>query len=146
LSLFAGLKPLFCGGFFMLFARSLPDLPEERWPTLKEHLEEVAKLCREFATVFESGDYGEVVGFLHDVGKASKKFQKKLHGDKIDVDHSTAGGREALKLAEECGQLAGIIAAVIAGHHGGIPHVGKFIHSRSKKPLDDYSAWEKEVT
>jgi CRISPR-associated endonuclease/helicase Cas3 len=37
-----------------------------------------------------------MAGILHDAGKYSGEFQKKLGGKKQRVDHSTAGAKEAM--------------------------------------------------
>ncbi len=42
---------------------------------LKDHLEGVSRLCRKNAEKIGCGNYGEVLGLLHDLGKYSKEFQ-----------------------------------------------------------------------
>jgi CRISPR-associated endonuclease/helicase Cas3 len=42
-----------------------------------------------------------VAGILHDIGKYSDKFQRRLEGLNIRVDHSTAGAIEASKLYQK---------------------------------------------
>ena len=55
---------------------------------------------------------------LHDIGKYSKEFQKKIQENTNDkVDHATAG-------AQVCKELGGyypILSYCIAGHHAGLP-------------------------
>ena len=88
---------------------------------LKEHLEGVAKLAKEFAAPFSGQAHAERTGILHDAGKYSEAGQKRMNDptNTAKVDHSTAGARIALKqLNDPCG------ASAIAGHHGGMPDKG----------------------
>ena len=50
------------------------------WQLAEEHLVSVAELAREFASVFDAREYGCSTGLLHDLGKFSKEFQKRLKG------------------------------------------------------------------
>ena len=86
------------------YAHTLPDLPEEEWEPLAEHLEKVAKLCAIHASAFDAWDWGRLAGICHDLGKASEEFQAYLRtsnrdsedaGEEVSsgkkVDHSTFG-------------------------------------------------------
>ena len=84
---------------------------------MEEHLEGTAALCGKFASAFGCREQGEALGSMHDVGKCSEEFQRRLLGGRI-VDHATAG-------AVECAKLDLLWAACcIIGHHGGLPDVG----------------------
>ena len=61
---------------------------------------------------------GEFSGLLHDIGKYSEAFQKRLRGDKARVDHSTAGAVECIHRRQP------LCAFAVAGHHGGLPEGG----------------------
>ncbi|MEN6441445.1 MAG: CRISPR-associated helicase Cas3' [Syntrophobacter sp.] len=87
------------------------------WQLLSEHLENVAKLAGNFAEDFRAREWGQAVGLLHDRGKASRDFQERLQGSNRRVDHSTAGAQFADAAWKGMGRL---IAACIAGHHGGL--------------------------
>lgn len=50
----------------------------EREQSVVEHLRGTAKLAGEFAAAFGKEDWGYCCGMLHDIGKYSEKFQKKL--------------------------------------------------------------------
>ena len=43
--------------------------------SLSQHLEETSKLAGEFASKIGLKKYGEVMGLLHDIGKASQEFK-----------------------------------------------------------------------
>ncbi|BCS54849.1 CRISPR-associated helicase/endonuclease Cas3 [Geobacter sp. SVR] len=78
-------------------------------------------MASEFAATFEAGDWGRVAALLHDAGKATMDFIKRLEGSHIRVDHSTFGARLA---QERAGRLGLLLSYVIAGHHGGLPDGG----------------------
>lgn len=103
------------------YAHSTESPDKADWQPLKEHLQAVAALAKEFAEVFNAGDWGELAGLLHDAGKATKAFQRRLEGSSQRVDHSTYGAR----LAREQGGPLGLLPSyTIAGHHGGLPDGG----------------------
>src|SRR3990172_7160292 len=77
---------------------------------LSQHLTEVSKKTGEFASKIGLKDQGELIGLLHDIGKAGKEFQDYIKsavglinpdeddyvdaaGMKGKVDHSTAGAQ-----------------------------------------------------
>ena len=62
-----------------------------RRQTVAEHLEGTASLCREFAAAFDAGEYGELAGLAHDLGKCTEGFQDRLLRGGPKVDHATAG-------------------------------------------------------
>lgn len=88
---------------------------------LEKHLEGVAKSCADYAKVFNSDKWGHLIGRLHDIGKAQKKFQEKLDGKKIRVEHSGAGAVLLRHLPLEFRRLGEIAAFAVLGHHGGLP-------------------------
>lgn len=64
----------------------------ERVQTVKEHLYGTAELAGFFAERFGKKEWGYCCGMLHDLGKYSKEFQRKIRNDTGErVDHSTAG-------------------------------------------------------
>ena len=58
--------------------------------TVKEHCENTAALCRDYA-VPELKDFMYAVGMLHDVGKFQESFVKRINGANIKVEHSACG-------------------------------------------------------
>lgn len=85
---------------------------------------------------------------LHDIGKYSTAFQKRLEGSSERVDHTSAGAQESVK---KYGDVMGrILAYLIVGHHGGIPDWDDAspysLRARlEKKDLQNYTDWELEV-
>ena len=75
----------------MRYLAHINDKKEEQ--LLKEHLVNTAKLCAQFAAKFGVYDWGYCCGLLHDIGKYSPEFQKRIRGSKERVDHSTAGAK-----------------------------------------------------
>src|ERR1700722_7087187 len=123
----------------------------EPWQTMEEHLGEVAKHAACFASAFDSGAWGELAGFWHDLGKYADDFQLYLRASAGDpavedasvvdgwkggrVDHSTAG---AVLVHERAGadflrmETAVALAMVIPGPHSGLPTNKDFEDNRLK--------------
>jgi CRISPR-associated endonuclease/helicase Cas3 len=109
---------------------------------LQDHLEGTAKLVEEFAAVFGLNTLADVVGKVHDYGKASNAFQTKIDPElhvNPHVDHSTAG---AQFLVQQYGRIAILLAYVIAGHHAGLPNgrgeSESVLSKRLKKSVEEY--------
>ena len=98
-------------------AHSSPD--GTRAPqTLEEHARNTAALCRAFAeSTGLDPELGYFAGVLHDFGKATDGFRKRLHGGAV-VDHASAGALTALR----AGQIE--LAMAILGHHTGLADMG----------------------
>ncbi len=110
--------------------------------SVKEHLESVADLCRANAAKIDCGDYGEILGLLHDLGKYSSAFQDYIKsavglldpdtdGDYVNatglkgkIDHSTAGAQffwEKLVSGTPSEKiLAQILCLCLVSHHSGL--------------------------
>ena len=118
-----------------------------RFQTVKEHLEGTAGLAVRFARDFGGEEQARLAGLLHDIGKYSAGFQRRLEGGP-KVDHSTAGAKEAVQL----GQLD--VSFAVAGHHGGLPDGGAqtdaegsgTLFGRLKKRTEACDGWKKEIT
>lgn len=120
----------------------------DRIQTVKEHLEGTAKLAGYFAGKFSKEEWGYCCGMLHDIGKYSKEFQKKIKEDTNDrVDHSTAGA----KVCSVKGGYYSILSYCIAGHHAGLPDFGdraipSTLCGRLHKKINDYQMYSSEIT
>ncbi len=104
------------------YAHSMEERPEEEWQRLETHLLETSQLSEDFASQFGAGALGRACGLLHDRGKATSRFLARLRGNPARVDHSTAGGREAIRRYGE--GLGTLLAYVVLGHHAGLPNGG----------------------
>jgi CRISPR-associated endonuclease/helicase Cas3 len=87
-----------------VYAHSIKNAPAERWQTMRDHAMAVAALAAEHGAKFGAGE-ARVAGLLHDVGKYSNRFQRKLMGEALRVDHSTAGARIAEERYAQLGRL-----------------------------------------
>lgn len=136
----------------MFYAHTRKGEPKEMWQSLEEHLLQTAELAGYFADKFNTKDLGYVVGILHDLGKYSIEFQKRLEGAKTPVDHSTAGMQEVFKIYKDLyrGAMAKIMSYVICGHHSGLPDAGSAnyegsLENRRGKNIKDYNAYKQEI-
>ena len=119
--------------------------------TVHAHLTGTARLAGRFAQSFAAQEPGELAGYLHDIGKYSQEFQKRLRGDPRRADHATAGAFECYRRGQPFAAFA------IAGHHGGLPDGGAqtdcadaaTFYGRMKRAaqgkLPAYDAWQSEV-
>ena len=64
---------------------------------MTEHLQNSADICSEFSECIGMADYGKITALQHDIGKYSEKFQKRINGENLRVDHSTCGAQEAFR-------------------------------------------------
>lgn len=104
------------------YAHSLTEKSKDEWQLLVDHLRNVAKIAGDFADGFGAKEWGRCAGLMHDAGKATMAFQRRLEGSSERVDHSTFGAQLAQKKG---GRLGLLLSYVIAGHHGGIPDGGE---------------------
>ena len=119
----------------------------QRTQTVAEHLDGTARRSASFAAAFGAEQDGYYTGTLHDIGKYSAAFQRRLHGGER-VDHSTAGAQMAFR------QKQFPAAFAVAGHHGGLPDGGSqadtgqdsTLMGRIKRNnLPPYDAWKEEI-
>lgn len=104
---------------------------------LSEHLSGVAGRCSELAKKLGLEKAGELIGLLHDLGKATNEFQNYLlsfasAGEARDdlrgkIDHSTAGAQcllATIRGAQQEDSLQGVVARFLAicivSHHSGL--------------------------
>lgn len=136
----------------VIYAHTLEGQPKERWETLETHAAEVARLAREFASAFDAGDWGELLGRWHDLGKRSAEFQARIGANDPDageeeggvgrVDHSTFGARHAA--ATLPGPLGEMLAFCIAGHHGHLPDAASGDETNNRSTLQ-FRLKDKEI-
>ena len=75
------------------YAHIRPDLEEPEkvdYQTVKDHLLGTAERCAAFAGAFQAEQAGRAVGLVHDWGKCTPGFQKRLLCDGPKVDHAPA--------------------------------------------------------
>ncbi|MBA5778034.1 CRISPR-associated endonuclease Cas3'' [Stappia sp. F7233] len=106
----------------MYFAHSTNDPSKSDWQLLPEHLIGVSEIAAAFGQPLAIEKSTRLAGILHDAGKYTPQFQRRLEGAQAKVDHATAGAELVLSLANgEDRYVAELIAYAIAGHHGGMP-------------------------
>lgn len=135
------------------FAHRREGEDREDWQPLIEHLRNTAELARKFGADANVAELAYIAGLIHDLGKYSAEFQKRLEGGPR-VDHSTAGAKELKKLLEGKPQqvFAQLLAYPIMGHHAGLPDYGNptdlegsTVCGRLKNKIPDYGEYKSEM-
>ena len=140
----------------MQFYAHSNERDKSEWQILKEHLLNTAKIATRLGADSGLSEFAAAAATLHDLGKYSQAFQKKLDGEHLTVDHSTAGAVEMLRgFNQNLNQkfIATILAYCITGHHSGLLDYGSEVDlptdgtliARLKKQLDDYSAYSSDI-
>ncbi|MCB1899320.1 MAG: CRISPR-associated helicase Cas3' [Rhodocyclaceae bacterium] len=99
------------------FAHSTERRDRADWQPLAEHLRSVGEIAARHGAMFGGATLAETAGLLHDLGKYTDDFQRRISGEAVRVDHATRGAMVAL---ERFGPLGYLIAYAIAGHHAGL--------------------------
>ena len=118
---------------------------------LLSHLNDTAKRAGKFAHRFGSSELAASIALGHDIGKYCAKFQRRIRGENLTVDHSTPGGQ--LMWSQNDSPLGMIAAYCIMGHHGGLPDGGSTLdssdeptlHGRRKRAVEDCSEYIHEL-
>lgn len=127
------------------------DKERNRIQTVKEHSENTACYCRQFA-IAEMKQPVYVMGLLHDAGKYQWSFQQRIDGKNVKVEHSICG---AQIVKERYPDAMGIMMQYcIAGHHSGLPDGGfpndspdqSTLQGRMKRAFEDISAYKQELS
>lgn len=98
------------------YAHSGSKTDKSDWQPLSVHLKKVGRIAAKNARYFDAAILAESTGLLHDLGKYTEEFQKRLEGGKR-VDHATAGAKMAI---QKWGRFGKLLAYIIAGHHAGL--------------------------
>jgi CRISPR-associated endonuclease/helicase Cas3 len=122
---------------FIAHRREKDGVPQSLW----EHLEGTSSLAGKFALKIGLEKHGELIGLLHDLGKASIEFDQYIRsatglidpdeddyidakGKKGKIDHSSAGAQVIYRYFSNKGNeslwVLQILSLVIASHHSGI--------------------------
>lgn len=140
----------------VFFAHSTGHDDKHDWQKLSEHLTSVGSIAADNASSFGGQSLARASGMLHDLGKYTDQFQRRLAGDISRVDHATWGARIA---QERYAGLGTLIAYTIAGHHAGLANGRSGAEGLTRSPLADrlsdaycdgqlpplQSAWQQEI-
>ncbi len=101
-----------------------PGNGSKDWQLLAEHLEAVAQIASQLAALALPGDLqfqadAHLAGLLHDFGKYTDKFQRRLTAQGPKCQHAIHGAM--LAAGEMNAPLHPLVSLSIAGHHAGIP-------------------------
>ncbi|MBQ9584234.1 MAG: CRISPR-associated helicase Cas3' [Bacteroidales bacterium] len=114
--------------------------------TNESHQKGVAERARSFAELFGMGDYGWIMGLLHDKGKEQGEWQRYIQGVtgynkeyaniKSGPNHSYVG---AVIANRQYSQIAPLVAQPIAGHHRGLYDYCDYIEETKRDIPNDVS-------
>lgn len=76
----------------------LAHIDGDRAQSIKDHLQGTADLAEEFAAKFGKADWGYCCGMLHDIGKYSAEFQKKIKENRVSGWIIPLPGRRSAKI------------------------------------------------
>ncbi len=126
----------------MYFAHSAP--PGLPWEPAGEHLRDVAETAASFAAVFGAAEEARAAGLLHDLGKYSERFTRRLQDKEHGLDHWSIGAWAALTTYKRRGIAA---ALAVQGHHVGL-HKGDEDSLRALDPrrLCERHPWNLQLT
>ena len=130
------------------FAHSTPDATKADWEPLADHLFATRDRAVAAAAPFGSERAAETAALLHDIGKYTAAFQRRLAGGPR-TDHSTVGA--ALARPDDKGPerpFNELIAQCIAGHHAGLPDrhgPGSLAERLSQTLQQPDPAWQREI-
>lgn len=99
------------------YAHSTSKRDKSDWQALSGHLNAVGGLAAVRASWFGGEEMARISGLLHDVGKYTERFQKRLEGEVPRMDHATWG---AVIARQRYPSLGPLLAYAIAGHHAGL--------------------------
>lgn len=97
------------------FAHSAPT--RAGWEPLRDHLQDVADRAASFSAKLALEEDARLAGLLHDLGKYSERFTRRLEGLERGLDHWSAGAWAAITRFRQNGITA---ALAIQGHHVGL--------------------------
>ena len=130
-----------------------------RHEPLIDHLRLTGRLAAGFASASGLARTAELLGRIHDLGKASSEFQAYIRavGDSDETedgnsagqkgpDHSTAGARWLLSRVEFPPGVGGLLGYAVAGHHAGLPDGRSASHACEEFRMTKKSICEWEQT
>ncbi len=99
------------------------DSDTGRMQSLEEHSLAVAEIMQKFTSQIQLNNFGYVIGYYHDMGKACDAFEHHLiQGSKETVDHATVGAKylyeEYLNSTDPI--VIQLITLAIMCHHTGL--------------------------
>jgi len=96
------------------------DESRDQWQKLEDHLQQTGEIAGRHAVCFHSEAWGRLAGLWHDLGKFHEKFQERLRGADVAIEHAGVGALWAFKRDASRGLP---LAFAIVGHHTGLPNL-----------------------
>ena len=93
--------------------------PQGHQETVKEHLQKVGLLAREYGEPLGLGEAAALEGTVHDFGKYTQAFQDVLKGLRTGIDHAMGGACFLESIYRGRASIRPVVEAV-NGHHDGL--------------------------
>lgn len=93
--------------------------PQRHQETVKEHLQKVCLLAREYGDPLGLGEAAALAGAVHDFGKYTQAFQDVLKGLRTGIDHAMGGACFLEGIYKDWASIRPVVEAV-NGHHDGL--------------------------
>lgn len=104
------------------FAHSGRSADQSDWQTLEDHHRGAARFASRLGRAIGLERSASLAALLHDFGKNDPVFQRRLLGELLRIDHSTAGAALLMNRARGAEKMvAEVLAYAILGHHAGLP-------------------------
>lgn len=136
-------------------ARKMEEKTGFVYQSVLAHATGVAKLCEVSVKKFSDAKIGELLGYLHDIGKYSEMFQRRIHGENILVGHARAGAHECERLyraSKGRNVVYRLMGMAICGHHSGLMDFGDdaqvgsyYTKITNTADVEAYDAWLSEI-
>lgn len=129
----------------MLYAHTPAD-GSTSWHMLDEHIFEVARMAKDFASSFGADELGYWLGIWHDLGKCNPAFQDYLKACLVKPEHRGHGPDHKAAGATYAQQHLAPLSLLIQGHHGGLKSPAEYKNWLAEKEKEHGSALEGALT
>lgn len=93
------------------YAHSAENRPEQDWQTLPSHLANVGDTAARFAAFFGVQEMARYTGCLHDLGKYSPEFDRRLRSQALETIRGRLKNGEPCRCLRHADPIGGLLAA-----------------------------------
>src|SRR5262249_38115427 len=110
------------------------------WHMLDEHILEVARMAKDFASSFGADELAYWLGMWHDLGKCNPAFQEYLKACLLNPEHRGHGPDHKAAGAIYAQRHLVPFSLLIQGHHGGLKSPAEYKNWLAEKEKEHGSA------